>query len=199
MSSPVRLVAVEPQVDLLVAVPELINLASLLDDAKCYELIRQHRWPDGVCCPGCSARLVIRDGHDEKQRHRQRYRCKGCAGRFDDLTGTVLASHHQPLRVWVLCLYFMGLNLSNLQIARELGLNEDDVHAMASCLREGLVAKAPEVKLEGVVEIDEVYVVAGHKGNPAAIKKKAVRGDAGGSRERRAAALWKRRNRPSSD
>jgi hypothetical protein len=93
----------------------------------------------------------------------------------------------------------MGLNLSNLQIARELGLNEDDVHAMASCLREGLVAKAPEVKLEGVVEIDEVYVVAGHKGNPAAIKKKAVRGDAGGSRERRAAALWKRRNRPSSD
>ncbi len=25
----------------------------------------------------------------------------------------VLAGHHQPLRVWVLCLYFMGLNLSN--------------------------------------------------------------------------------------
>ena len=44
-----------------------------------------------------------------------------CAGRFDDLTGTVLAGHHQPLRVWVLCLYFMGLNLSNRQIALELG------------------------------------------------------------------------------
>jgi hypothetical protein len=28
----------------------------------------------------------------------------------------VLAGHHQPLRVWVLCLYFMGLNLSNRQI-----------------------------------------------------------------------------------
>ena len=40
--------------------------------------------------------------------------------RFDDLTGTVLAGHHQPLRVWVLCLYFMGLNLSNRQIAQEL-------------------------------------------------------------------------------
>jgi transposase-like protein len=207
-----------------VAVPELINLASLIDDAKCYDLIRQHRWPDGVRCPGetsltrvlarprfhlakpdgmarrgCSGQAAIHDGHDEKQRHRQRYRCKNCGGRFDDLTGTVLAGHHQPLRVWVLCLYFMGLNLSNLQIARELGLNEDDVHSMASCLREGLVAKAPEVKLEGVVEIDEVYVVAGHKGNPAATQKKAARGGAGGSRERRAAALWKRRSRPSSD
>ena len=41
---------------------------------------------------------------------------------MDDLTGTVLAGHHQPLRVWVLCLFFMGLNLSNWQIALELDL-----------------------------------------------------------------------------
>lgn len=180
-------------------VPELINLASLIDDDKCYELIRQHRWPDGVRCPGCSGHSVVRDGHDEKPSRRQRYRCKGCGGRFDDLSGTILAGHHQPLRVWVLCLYFMGLNLSNLQIARELGLNEDDVQSMASSLREGLVANVPGVKLEGVVEIDEVYVVAGHKGNPLATQKKAARDAAAASRERRAAALWKRRNRPSSD
>jgi hypothetical protein len=25
----------------------------------------------------------------------------------------VLAGRHQPLRVWVLCLYFIGLNLAN--------------------------------------------------------------------------------------
>lgn len=181
------------------ATPELINLASLIDNDKCYQLIRQHRWPDGVCCPGCASRSVIRDGHDDTQPHRQRYRCKSCGGRFDDLSGTVLAGHHQPLRVWVLCLYFMGLNLSNLQIARELELNEDDVQAMASALRAGLVAQAPTVRLEGVVEADEVYVVAGHKGNPAAVKKKPGRAGAGVLRERRAAALWKRKNRPSLD
>lgn len=185
-----------------VTVPQLVNLASLIDDSKCYELIRQHRWPDGVRCPGCSGDAVARDGHDDTQRHRQRYRyryrCKGCGGRFDDLTGTILAGHHQPLRVWVLCLYFMGLNLSNLQIARELGMNEDDVHLMATCLREDLVAKAPAVKLEGTVEVDEVYVVAGHKGNSAAVQKKAARDGVDASRERRVAALWKRRNRRSS-
>jgi transposase-like protein len=119
---------------------------------------------------------VIRDGHDETQCHRQRYRCKGCGGRFDDLTGTILAGHHQPLSVWVLCLYFMGLNLSNLQIARELDLNEDDAHSMASALRAGLVAKDPPVMLEGDVEIDEVYVVAGHKGNPVATQKEGRKG-----------------------
>jgi transposase-like protein len=178
---------------------DLINLVSLIDDEKCFQLIRQHRWPDGVRCPGCASESVVRYGVDDSQKHRQRYRCKSCGARFDDLSGTILAGHHQPLRVWVLCLYFMGLNLSNLQIARELDLNEDDVHVMASTLREGLLAKVPDVTLEGVVEIDEVYVVAGHKGNPAATQKKAVRAGAGASRERRAAALWKRRNRPSSD
>ena len=93
--------------------PDLDKLSALLDDAKCFALVRQHRWPDGVRCPACASGAVIRDGCDDRQRSRQRYRCKACSGRFDDLTGTVLAGHHQPLRVWVLCLYFMGLNLSN--------------------------------------------------------------------------------------
>ena len=50
----------------------------------------------------------------------------------------------------------------------------DDVHQMTSQLREGVVLRKPEVKMGGDVECDEVYVVAGHKGNPAAVQKKAV-------------------------
>ena len=87
------------------AAPDPDNLSELMDDAKCFALVRRHRWPEGVRCPGCGGGAVIRDGDDETQPQRQRYRCKGCAGRFDDLTGTVLAGPHQPLRVWVLCLY----------------------------------------------------------------------------------------------
>ena len=52
-----------------------------------------------------------------------------------------------------------------------MSLNDDDVHDMASHLREGLVARVPEATLDGEVEADEVYVVAGHKGNPAAVQK----------------------------
>jgi len=96
----------------------------------------------------------------------------------------VLAGHHQPLRVWVLCLYFMGLNLSNRQIAGELGLAVSDVQAMTEQLRQGLVAKAPEVELKGEVEpdarassgIDEVYVVAGYKGQPDEVSKRGGSG-----------------------
>ena len=160
--------------------PPLVNLSSLIDDARCYELVRQHRWPDGVRCPRCESASVARDGRDDTRRHRQRYRCAGCGARFDDLTGTVLAGHHQPLRVWVLCLYLMGLNLSNRQIAQELDLGVSDVQAMTEALRHGLAAKLPPARPEGEVEIDEVHVVAGHKGNPAAVAKKGVPADAGG-------------------
>jgi transposase-like protein len=177
--------------------PDLDNLSALLDDAKCFALVRQHRWPDGVRCPACASSAVIRDGCDGRQRSRQRYRCKACSGRFDDLTGTVLAGHHQPLRVWVLCLYFMGLNLSNRQIAQELGLSGSDVQAMTEQLRRGLAAKAPPVRLAGEVEVDEVYVVAGHKGHPAAVAKGGGAAAAADWRERRAAARWRRTSRRS--
>ena len=158
----------------------LLNLANLLDDAKCFGLVRQHRWPDGVRCPGCGSAGVARHGRDDRQPHRQRYRCTACTGRFDDLSGTVLAGHHRPLRVWVLCLYLMGLNLSNRQIAQELDLGVSDVQAMSEHLRQGLTARLPPARLEGEVEIDEIYVVAGHKGNPAAVAKRGAPADVGG-------------------
>jgi hypothetical protein len=80
----------------------------------------------------------------------------------------VLAGYQQPLRVWVLCLYVMGLNLSNRQIAGELGLDASYVQAMTERLRQSMAAKAPAVELTGEVEIDDVHVVAGHKGQSAA-------------------------------
>jgi len=92
------------------------------------------------------------------------------------LTGTVLASHHQPLKTWIVFLYFMGLNLSTRQIAQELNLNKDDAQHMAEVLRTRIVEKNAEAKLSGEVECDEVYVVAGHKGQPEAVKKREAPG-----------------------
>ena len=180
------------------AAADLINLSGLMDDAKCFAFVRQQRWPEGVRCPGCDSAAVIRDGCDDTQPCRQRYRCMACGSRFDDLTGTVLAGHHQPLRVWALCLYFMGLNLSNRQIAMEVGLNASDVQAMTEQLRRGLVAETPAVELRGEVQVDEVYVVAGHKGEPAAVAKRGGSGGDAGWQARRDAARWSRTSRRSS-
>jgi transposase-like protein len=121
--------------------PSILSIKHLVSEAQCYETIRQLRWQEGVSCPHCDSRDTIRRGFADSERHLQRYECKTCQRRFDDLTGTVLSGHHQPLSVWVLCLYFMGLNLSNTQIAQELDLNKDDVQAMTECLRNGIAQK----------------------------------------------------------
>jgi len=44
------------------AASDLVNLSGLLDDAKCFVLVRQHRWPAGVRCPNCDSSAVTRDG-----------------------------------------------------------------------------------------------------------------------------------------
>ena len=79
---------------------------------------------------------VVKHGRDDTQAAPAALRVPAAASRFDDLTGTIFAGHHQPLRVWVLVLYFMGLNLSNEQIAKELDLDPDDAQGMTlSCAR----------------------------------------------------------------
>lgn len=153
----------------------MINIKHLVSDDQCYQFIRQRRWPEGVSCPHCQSQLVENNGRHQKQTARKRYRCQACYKRFDDLTMTVFSGHHQPLKVWILCLYFMGLNLSNQQIAQELDLNKDDVQKMTSLLRESIFANLPIPTLSGKVEADEVYIVAGHKGNPDAVKKRPPR------------------------
>lgn len=153
----------------------MLNLSYLIDDGKCYETVRLLRWQDGIDCAKCSSQSIIKRAKDYNHPHRQRYQCKECGAHFDDLTNTIFAGHHQPLWVWILCLYFIGLNLSNRQIAQELDLDEGDVHEMTAKLRQGIIAAKPEVQLSGEVECDEVYVTAGHKGNPDAVRKKGAK------------------------
>lgn len=119
----------------------MLKLHGLIDDRKCYEQVRALRWPDGVRCVACGASAVAKRGLHSRQAHRQRYRCRACGQQFDDLSGTIFEGHHQPLRTWMLCLYLMGLNLSNQQMGAELDLAPDEVQAMASQLRAGIVAK----------------------------------------------------------
>ena len=153
-----------------------VNITKLIDDVQCYQTVRELRWPDGVACPSCESQEVIKRGFDDTEPARQRYECHNCDKRFDDLTDTIFAGHHQPLKVWILCLYFMGLNLSNEQIAHELSLNESDAYQMTTAVAWRDRKKKPTVTLSNEVECDEAYVIAGHKGQPEVVKHKGRKG-----------------------
>ncbi len=81
---------------------------------------------------------------------------------------------------------------------RNPALDTSDVQAMTEQLRRGLVARAPAVELKGEVEIDEVYVVAGHKGQPDEVAKRGGSGAAASWQARRDAARWRKTSRLSS-
>src|SRR5262249_9170093 len=106
--------------------PPMVNIQALIDDAKRLRTARAMRRPDGVRGPGWGNAEVVKDGHDGTQPERQRYPCHGCRKRFDDLTGTTFAGHHQPSRARVLCPSLLGRNLSDEQLAREPGIDPDD-------------------------------------------------------------------------
>ncbi len=154
---------------------EILSIIDLISNQKCYDRVRELRWKEGIICPHCHSSFVKKNGHDTVQRDCQHYQCKECERYFDDLTNTVFAGHHQPLKTWITCLYFMGLNLSNNQIAKELNLHRSDAHEMINTLRSGVIERKPDVLLQGEVEFDEMYLVAGHKGNPEAIKKSGTK------------------------
>src|ERR1700710_726182 len=119
-----------------------LHIQNLIDDDRCYDAVRRLRWGSEIKCAYCQSKHIVKRGRDDKEHSRQRYECKECSKRFDDLTHTVFAGHHQPLKVWMLFLYFLGLNLSTRQIAQELNLNKDDAQHMAEVLRSGVVERS---------------------------------------------------------
>ena len=102
---------------------------------------RELRWEEGVQCRQGGSSKINKRGFHNQQGHRQRDECQDWARQFDDLTGPIFEGHQPPLRVWVLSVYFMGLNRSNQPIAVALDLDQDVVADMTTQRRAGIVDK----------------------------------------------------------
>ena len=42
-----------------------INIQNLIDDARCYEAVRDLRWPEKTFCPHCNSDDIIKRGKDD--------------------------------------------------------------------------------------------------------------------------------------
>jgi transposase-like protein len=118
-----------------------VKITNLIDDVQGEQTVRAWRWPDGIAWPSCEAQPVIQRGFDDTEPARQRSECPDCHTRFDDLTDTLVAGHHQPLNVGGGCLYCMGLHISHAQMAYEWALHGRDGQQRTTQLRDGIVKK----------------------------------------------------------
>jgi transposase-like protein len=150
------------------------GLFHLLPETTCAALFRRLRWLDGVRCPDCgSSEVTIKDPH--YRRVWRRYRCPTCSQRrrrevtFTDLHGTVMENSHLDVRSWLWAgwLWVSGESISRLR--QELGVNRKTAERMVRLFQLAYFTLRFRLLLGGPVEIDEAYVIAGHKGHAAGL------------------------------
>jgi hypothetical protein len=127
------------------------------DEDTCRTYLIARRWPEGVVCPRCGNVKVypLASGH-----HWQCEACQVNGYRFSHIAGTIFENTNKPLRDWFKVVHLMLTSkkgISALQIQRMMGFGSySTAHSMCHKIRAALIE--PEVKLGGIVEVDETYI-----------------------------------------
>jgi transposase-like protein len=142
-------------------------LYHLFHAEQCQAYIHTLRWKDRpLQCPRCQSLNVGPWGTYHAQPGLKRYRCKekGCQRTFNDLTGTLLDGSKRSVMHWILATFLLCLSCSSRRIARELGVHGRTSYRWCWWLRNAAVSYETDRQLAGTVEADELYHLAGHKG-----------------------------------
>ena len=138
----------------------MFPIKTFVSERRAANLLQQVRWRDGVYCPRCRGESVIWYG---SYRVFQRYLCKDCDRTFNDRTGTIFEHSAVALKKWFLAVYtYIRFNTSLRQLDVEIDVSYKTIYRRVQRFLRAL--DAPQLQLEGPVEIDEFYVKAGLKG-----------------------------------
>jgi len=139
----------------------MFPIKTFVSERRAANLLEQVRWRDGVYCPRCRSESVIRYG---SYRVFQRYLCKDCDRTFNDQTRTIFEHSAVELRKWFLAVYtYIRFNTSLRQLDVEIDVSYKTIYRRVQRFLRAL--DAPQLHLNGPVEIDEFYVIgcsAGH-------------------------------------
>jgi transposase-like protein len=129
-------------------------------------LLTALRWPAAVTCPHCGSSHVGGHGRYARRPALPRYRCKACDRTFLLTTGTPLARSRVPLPDWVVIAWLIVLGLPAWCACRETDEPYDRVYTLMWRLIEAALGQEADRRLSGTIEVDEIYVSCGHKGEP---------------------------------
>jgi transposase-like protein len=153
-----------------------MNLVKLMheyaDETACREYLEELRWPDGLACLRCGSMRISRIST------RNQLDCGDCHFRFSVTAGTIFHDSHLPLSKWFLAAYMMmeaKKGISAKQMERSLGVAYRTAWYLCHRIRAAIEEASP-IKLKGIVEIDETFVVGevrgkghGYNGNKAIV------------------------------
>lgn len=148
-------------------------ILSMPTEKDCREYLAKQRWADGnIVCPYCGNPkcYVIDKG--------ERYKCANnqCYKRFRITVGTIMEASNVPLVKWFTAIYLVTAHkkgISSHQLGKDIGTTQRTAWFMLHRIREMIRQKQP-VKLNNVVELDEVYI-GGKVPNMSKSKRKKLR------------------------
>lgn len=137
------------------------------------------RWNGNVVCPYCGSEKTCT--HASKDKTMARWQCQECTRAFSATVGTIFHHTHLPLNTWFIALAIMlnaKKNVSNAQLARDLGLPYKTTWSLALRIRSAMMSDPAQRRLfHGIVEMDETYVGGKpRKGNGPLKGRSAKRG-----------------------
>ena len=131
-------------------------IATMPDEKTCREYLIKERWNGVITCPYCQHDkcYVIENG--------KRFKCasKTCYKKFSVTVGTIFEASNIPLNKWFMAIYLGTAHkkgISSYQLAKDIGVAQKSAWFMLHRIRQ-LMSPQEDVKLSGVVEVDEVYI-----------------------------------------
>ena len=117
----------------------------------CRDYLAALRWPEGFCCPRCSAAVGWRMS-------RGLWLCRECRHQASVTAGTIFQDSHLPLTLWFRAMWYVTNQkngTSALGMQRLLGLGSyKTAWALMHKLRRAMVRPGRD-RLRGLVEVDE--------------------------------------------
>ena len=138
-----------------------------MSEADAYRAFRRARWPSSKgavpWCPRCGCEgafeLAARDGRSFSNRFRCRQ--KECRHDFSVTSGTIFQGRKLPFRTILQAVALSTQSVKGkaaLQLSRELSVQYKTAWVLSHKLREAVAAERAEMKLDGTVEMDGMYV-----------------------------------------
>ncbi len=155
-----------------------------IEEQKLWVLLIRLRWPHGPCCPHCGEDDVeyLELIDSDYRGGLGRWRCRVCAeagdpgegGTFTPLTGTILDGMRVDIRtLWLIVGKFVE-GKASVETAKEAGVNRHTTDRHFRLLRAAIYQARSEEPIalepEDIVEGDEMYIVAGLKGNAGGLE-----------------------------
>jgi transposase-like protein len=160
-----------------------LNAAHLCNEEAAIEYVEARLWPNGATCPHCG---TVGEASRSKGKTTRAglWNCHACNKPFTVKIGTVFASSHIPLHIWLQTIYLFSSSkkgISTRQLQRTFGGSMKTAWFLGHRVREAMAELGMDILSPGslggdnkVVEIDETYVGGKARNRKNHIPPKAI-------------------------